>query len=155
MVYTPVYMVHHMQVFRDAGCIMIRSRKMDFPIRLFRHILDLLFSHPVDEVDVAKMPADCFWLLCWCLQDILHHGRPALVLLWYNHLINVQNGNILEPVRIYPTSEKHRKNCETSLWAKKGFIESKALLKERLHWKKCFVENNERLYWKSAINVSQ
>ena len=145
MVYTPEYMVHHMQVFRDAGCIMIWSGRMDFPIRLIRHILYLLLSHPVDEVDVAKMPADCFSLLCWCLQDILHHGRPALVLLWYNHLINVQNGNKLEPVRISPTSKKHCKNCETALWAKTGFIERKALLKEGLHWKKGFVENNERL----------
>ena len=50
---------------------------------------------------------------------------------------------------------KHRKDCETALWAKKNFIESqpfierKALLKERLY---C---NKEGLYQKSAFTVSQ
>ena len=33
-------------------------------------------------------------------------------------------------------SVKHRKNCETALWAKKGFIERKALLKEKAVLKK-------------------
>ena len=28
------------------------------------------------------------------------------------------------------TNNKHRKNCESALWAKKGFIERKALLKK-------------------------
>ena len=28
---------------------------------------------------------------------------------------------------------KHRKNCETALWAKKAFIERKDLLKDRLY----------------------
>ena len=35
--------------------------------------------------------------------------------------------------------EKHGKNCETALLAKKGCIERKALLKERLYWKKGFL----------------
>ena len=30
-------------------------------------------------------------------------------------------------------NKKHRKNCETALWAKKGVIERKALLKELLY----------------------
>ena len=40
---------------------------------------------------------------------------------------------------------KHRKNCETALWAKKGFIERKALLKGRLYWKKGFIERKALL----------
>ena len=66
MVNTPEYMVHHMQVLRDArGIIIRRSRSRNIPIQLFRQIFELLLlSHPVDEVDVAEMPADCFWLLC-------------------------------------------------------------------------------------------
>ena len=66
MVCTPEHMVHHVQVFRDAGGIK-RNRRREFLIRLFRQILDLIldaiFSHPVDEVDVTKMPADGFWVL--------------------------------------------------------------------------------------------
>ena len=100
MVCTPEHVVHHVQVFRDAGGIK-RNRRREFLIRLFRQILDLIldaiFSHPVDEVDVTKMPADGFWVLWRSLEHLLHHGRPAGVLLGHNHLVDVQHGDVLEP----------------------------------------------------------
>ena len=63
MVCTSEYMAHHMQMFRDVGGIK-RNRKRDFPIKFFCHILDvLLLPHAVDEVDMAEMPTDSFWVL--------------------------------------------------------------------------------------------
>ena len=62
MVCTSEHVVHHVQVFRDAGGIKT-NRRWNFPVRLFRQILDAILSHPVDEVDVAEMPADRFWVL--------------------------------------------------------------------------------------------
>ena len=60
MVCTPEHVVHHVQVFRDG---MIRNMMRDVPIQLFWQILDAILSHPVDEVDVAEMPADRVWVL--------------------------------------------------------------------------------------------
>ena len=50
---------------------------------------------------------------------------------------------------------KHPKNWETAHGAKRGFIERKALLEGRLHWKKGFIERTallkERLCWKKSF----
>ena len=111
MVCTPEHVVHHVQVFRDG---MIRNMMRDVPIQLFWQILDAILSHPVEEVDVAEMPADGVWVLWRSLQHLLHHCRPAAVLLGHDHLVDVQDGDVLEPVltrwESLSTSDSKRKS---------------------------------------------
>ena len=56
--------------------------------------LNFLLSHAVDEVSVSEVPADRLWFLCF--QNLLHHFRPATMLLRDYHLVYVQNYNVLE-----------------------------------------------------------
>ena len=105
MICTPEHMGHHMQVFGDVRSI-VRSRGWDFPIQLLFCFLIVLLGHPVDEVNMAEVPADRLWVVCRHLRHLLHHGWPASVLLWDNHLVNVQRSDVLEPVRIFQTLKK-------------------------------------------------
>ena len=115
---TSEHMVHHVQVFRDVRG-KIRKRGRIFCIFwLVSQILHVILRHPVDEVDMAEMPTDGPWVLwrwpqhlnilskyfwiisiiIFCLQHLLHHGWPADMLLGDDHLVDVQDGDVLKPV---------------------------------------------------------
>ena len=98
MLYTPKYMVEHVKMFRNVGCGQRRLSPLNVGLRSFIFFLFwfLVLSHAVDEVGVPEVPTDRLGILRRGLQHLLHHWRPAVVLFGYNHLVYVQNDNVLE-----------------------------------------------------------
>ena len=90
MVCTSDYLVHHVNVVRDA-------------ILLFGHLHVTLVGHPIYEVDMPEVPTYRLWLQRRRLHHLLHHRRPAVVLLGDDYLIRVEDGNVLEPLAMFET----------------------------------------------------
>ena len=83
-------LVHDVHVFRDA-------------ILLLDHLVVVLLGHPIYEVDMAEVPTYRLWLQGRRLHHLLHHRRPAVVLLGDDYLIRVEDGNVLEPLAMFET----------------------------------------------------